>query len=132
MLYLRDPNLTAERPRCRWLCRATPRLKTESHCKSRLLAYNPGRDLFLRFFFCQAVSPQNQKKETTDMNRVRYFSLLIATLLNLISLEAAISVGPTGTGRQTFDTQPANTDWSTLGPAGGAGTYTDAASLDAA
>jgi len=48
-------------------------------------------------------------------------------------VEAAILVGPTGTGTLTFDATPAATEWSTLNVGGaGAGDFTTAAALDGA
>jgi hypothetical protein len=53
------------------------------------------------------------------------FALVMAALLGCVgSASAAISVGATGVGPLTFDTQPAAGDWSTLTWAGAAGDVT--------
>lgn len=58
---------------------------------------------------------------------------LAATLACLVhSLQAAISVGPSGSGTLTFDTTPAATEWSTIGVGTSATNFTDAGTLDAA
>lgn len=64
------------------------------------------------------------------MKRVRY-SLLTLSITSLISLSAAISVGPSGSGVLTFDTQPTASEWSTLSGTGVPGDYSDTATLDA-
>ncbi|HYE33684.1 MAG TPA: hypothetical protein VEH27_19850 [Methylomirabilota bacterium] len=52
--------------------------------------------------------------------------------MGAVTHQAAIQVGPTGTGVQTFDTQPVAADWSTLAVAGAAGDFTTASAIDTA
>jgi hypothetical protein len=70
------------------------------------------------------------------MRLAKPLKLCLGLVLGLIcsnaALHAAISVGPSGSsGPLTFNTLPAVTDWSTISVAGGAGDFTDAATLDA-
>src|SRR5712691_12750 len=57
---------------------------------------------------------------------------LSALLVCLVNAGAAISVGPNGSGTNTFDTLPPAGEWSTRTWPGGAGDMTDAGSLDLA
>jgi len=69
------------------------------------------------------------------MRLAKPLKLCLGLILGLIctsaALQAAISVGPSGTsGPLTFNSLPAVGDWSTLSIAGGAGDITDAGTLD--
>ena len=65
------------------------------------------------------------------MFRALNFFVLLGLLVSS-KAGAAISVGPTGSAKWTFDSPPAATEWSTLSVGTGSGTITNAAQLDAA
>jgi hypothetical protein len=64
--------------------------------------------------------------------RVLAAAVALGTALLAPSVQAAISVGATGSGLLTFNTLPTNTEWSTLVWTGAPGDITNAATMDSA